>query len=211
MRDSYPLSTSPPQARFASLVLQREVVSHLQRGKPVSLMPARGRNFCRVRLVWLFRAGGVPCVPWGDLGLRSAPATPWAATGSTTRTGSTPPLRCGSGTPSTPDFFPPKLLSHSRQKQVAHATQDQVAFQALGMPALVLVRTDLGLLVLETASDSATARTPPRSIVWTDVPTGALLTKNFNSAGFSTSRATIRCNGSPGRPFVRPRERTAGA
>src|ERR1019366_7265176 len=50
-------------------------------------------------------------------------------------------------------FSPPEFLSHSRQEQVAHANQDQVAFQALVAPALVLVQTDLGLLVFETALD----------------------------------------------------------
>src|ERR1700730_12814904 len=47
-------------------------------------------------------------------------------------------------------FFPPELLSHPRQEQVAHATEDQVAFQPLVTPALVLVQPDLGLLVLKT-------------------------------------------------------------
>ena len=31
-------------------------------------------------------------------------------------------------------IFPPELLSHPRQEQVAHATEDQVAFQALVAP-----------------------------------------------------------------------------
>ena len=38
------------------------------------------------------------------------------------------------------------------------------------------------------------------NILGTGVPAGALLTKNFNSAGFRTSRAMTRCSGSPGRP-----------
>src|SRR3954466_13286665 len=56
-----------------------------------------------------------------------------------------------------PGFFPPKLLPHSRQEQVAHATEDQVAFEPLVTPALVLIQADLGLLVLKTALDP-----PPR-------------------------------------------------
>src|SRR3954465_2948857 len=51
-------------------------------------------------------------------------------------------------------FFPPKLLTHPRQEQGAHATQDQVAFQTLVASALVLVQPDLGLLVLETTLDA---------------------------------------------------------
>src|SRR5690348_12768913 len=45
-----------------------------------------------------------------------------------------------------PGFFPPELLSHPRQEQVAHATEDQVTFQPPVTPALVLVQADLGLL-----------------------------------------------------------------
>jgi hypothetical protein len=50
-------------------------------------------------------------------------------------------------------FFPPKLLAQPRQEQVAHATQDQVAFQTLVAPALVLVQADLALLILKTTLD----------------------------------------------------------
>src|SRR5438270_1461828 len=53
-----------------------------------------------------------------------------------------------------PGFYPPELLPHPRQEQVAHATEDQVAFEPLVAPALVLVQADLGLLVLETALDA---------------------------------------------------------
>ncbi len=54
-------------------------------------------------------------------------------------------------------FFPPELLTNPRQEQVAYATEDQMAFQPLVAPPLVLVQADLGLLVLETALDA-----PPR-------------------------------------------------
>src|ERR1700689_5930967 len=54
-------------------------------------------------------------------------------------------------------FFPPELLSHPRQEQVADATEDQVAFRPLIAPALILVQADLGFLVLETPLDA-----PPR-------------------------------------------------
>ena len=50
-------------------------------------------------------------------------------------------------------FFPPELLTHPRQEQVAHAAQDQVAFQPPVAPTLVLIQADLPLLVLETALD----------------------------------------------------------
>jgi hypothetical protein len=46
-------------------------------------------------------------------------------------------------------FFPPKFLSHSREEQVTHTAQDQVAFQPPVPPSLVLVQPDLTLLVLE--------------------------------------------------------------
>src|SRR6476469_7080056 len=54
-------------------------------------------------------------------------------------------------------FFPPEVLSHSRQEQVAGATQDQVSFQSSVAPTLILVQTDLTFLVLETSLHS-----PPR-------------------------------------------------
>src|SRR4051794_11053025 len=47
-------------------------------------------------------------------------------------------------------FSPPELLSHPRQEQVAHATQDQVTFQSLVPASFILVQPDLALLVLET-------------------------------------------------------------
>src|SRR5512135_1680492 len=54
-------------------------------------------------------------------------------------------------------FFSPELLPHPRQEQVADHAQDQVAFQPLIAPALVLVQSDLALLVLEAALHA-----PPR-------------------------------------------------
>jgi hypothetical protein len=47
-------------------------------------------------------------------------------------------------------ILPPELHSHSSQEQVAHATQDQVAFQPLVTPTFLLVQPDLAHLVLET-------------------------------------------------------------
>ena len=51
-------------------------------------------------------------------------------------------------------FFPPELLPHPRQEQVADAAQNQVAFEPLVAPAFVLVQADLGLLVLKAAFDT---------------------------------------------------------
>src|SRR5437763_3932574 len=48
-----------------------------------------------------------------------------------------------------PGFFPPVLLPHSRQEQVAHAAQDQVASQPPVTPPLILIQSDLALLVFE--------------------------------------------------------------
>src|SRR5260221_10565647 len=50
-----------------------------------------------------------------------------------------------------PGFFPPELLTHPRQEQVAHATEDQVPFEPLVAPALVLIEADFRLLILEAA------------------------------------------------------------
>src|SRR5258708_7425403 len=54
-------------------------------------------------------------------------------------------------------FLPPELLAHPRQEQVAHAAQNQVAFQSLVATALELVQANLGFLVLKT-----TLHAPPR-------------------------------------------------
>src|SRR4051794_16450201 len=45
-------------------------------------------------------------------------------------------------------FSPPELLSHPRQEQVAHATQDQVPSQSLVTTSFILIQPDLRLLIL---------------------------------------------------------------
>src|SRR4051812_23644286 len=48
-------------------------------------------------------------------------------------------------------FFPPEFLPRSRQEQVGHRREDQMAFQPQVAAALVLVQPDLALLVLKAA------------------------------------------------------------
>src|SRR6476619_5274274 len=114
------------------------------------------RNLRRVRLVWPFRAAALR--RWA----RSIPAEVrsssfFGARRLNHQNGIKAAIAVCTWHSVSSGFSPPELLPHPRQEQGTHATQDQVAFQPLVTPALVLVQPDLGLLVLKTAFD-----TPPR-------------------------------------------------
>src|SRR3954462_8130442 len=107
------------------------------------------RNLRRVRLVWLFRAAAFR---------RRARSISAAARSSNCfggrrlshQHGLMAAIAVCTWHSVSPGFFPPDLLPHPRKEQVAHPTEDQVAFQPPVPPPLVLVQPDLGLLVLET-------------------------------------------------------------
>src|SRR5450759_951668 len=98
-------------------------------------MPSE-RNFCRVRLVWLFRAAAFRrCARVISAEVRSSNALGGDRFKHQNGINAATAVWIWHSVNSR--FSPPEFLSHSRQEQVAHATQDQVAFQALVAPALV--------------------------------------------------------------------------
>jgi len=117
-------------------------------------MPA-SRSFRRVLFVWLFLA---------EAFRRLARSISAAVRSSNLLEGRWPSHQYGINAANpvctwhsvSPGFFPPELLSHPREEQIAHATEHQVASQTLVTPALVLVQADLRLLILETAFDPPT-------------------------------------------------------
>src|ERR1700722_10442038 len=108
------------------------------------------RSRRRVRLMWLVRAAALR--RWVRLILA-------AVRSSTSFTGETCHHQKGISAATAvwiwhsvrSGFFPPELLPHPRQEQVADAAQNQVAFQTLVASALVLIQADLAFLVLKTA------------------------------------------------------------
>ncbi len=122
----------------------------------VSVMPS-SRNLRRVRLVWLLRAAAFRFCAHAIF------LAAFASTLSFDRRDLNPQHRtnaaiavCSWQTVSS-GFFPRPFLSHTRQEQVAQATEDQVSLQAQVAPALILVQSDLAFLVLE-----ATFHSPAR-------------------------------------------------
>src|SRR5512135_329737 len=110
-------------------------------------MPS-SRSLCRVRFTWLLRARALRrCA---QVIFRAAVASSF----SRDRREDNPQQRTNAATAVcswqtvSPGVVPPPFLPHSRQEQVAHRRDDQVAFQSPVAAALVLVQPDLALLVL---------------------------------------------------------------
>src|SRR5271165_1082472 len=114
------------------------------------------RNLCRVRLVWLFLAVAFRrCARVISAEVRSSKALGGDRFNHQNGINAATAVWIWHSVSSR--FFPPKFLPHPRQKQITDGTQDQVAFEPLVTPALVLVQADLALLVLKTALNP-----PPR-------------------------------------------------
>src|SRR6516164_1119110 len=114
----------------------------------------RSRSLCRVRLTWHLRASAFRT--WAQVIFLAALASsfsfdwrddnpePWIRAATAVWSWQT----VSSG------FFPRPFLPHPGQEQVAHATEDQVTFQAQVPSPLILIQPDLALLILEAAFDS---------------------------------------------------------
>ena len=175
----------------------RQVDPHRQRGGSVSLM-SRACSRRRVRWVWHRRArafrrwarsisadvrssntcGGLRFNHQNGINAATAVCT-WHSVSSR---------------------FPPRIPAASATGTGSSPNSGSGGVSTLGSVAL---RIDPGRSRTSGPRNSALMRhreNATRSIDCTDIPAGALLTKNFNAVGFSTSRATIRCNGPPGRP-----------
>src|SRR4051794_40328644 len=88
------------------------------------------RNFFRVALVWLFLAAAfLTCVRWISSAVRSNNF--FDGRWSSHQDGISAAIAVCTWHSVNSGFSPPELLSHPRQEQVAHATQDQVPFQPL--------------------------------------------------------------------------------
>ena len=97
------------------------------------------RSFFLVALVWLFlAAASLLCV----LAISSAVRSNSFLDGrcSSHRYGTSAATAVCTWHSVDSGFFPPELLSHPRQEQVAHAAQDQVTFPSLVATTLILVQ-----------------------------------------------------------------------
>src|SRR4051812_44322888 len=111
------------------------------------------RSFFRVALVWLVRAAAfLTCVRPISAAVRSSffSVGRWHSH----QYGIIAAIAVCTWHSVNSGFFPPELLSHPRQEQVAHAAQDQVSFQTPITASFILVQPDLALLVLEATLDS---------------------------------------------------------
>src|ERR1700677_2843628 len=116
------------------------------------------RSFFRVVLVWLFRAAAfLLCVRRISSAVRSNSFADGRSLSH--QLGINAAIAVCTWHSVSSGFFPPELLSHPRQEQVTHATQDQVAFQALVTTPFVLIQPDLRFLILETTLDSPSRET----------------------------------------------------
>src|SRR6202453_3846527 len=122
------------------------------------------RSFFRVVLVWLFRAAAfLLCVRWISSAVRFNSFADGRSLSH--QLGISAAIAVCTWHSVSSGFFPPEFLSHPRQEQVAHATQNQVAFQSLVTTPFVLIQPDLRFLILETTLDSPARETHQQQLL----------------------------------------------
>src|SRR6478736_1618480 len=124
----------------------------------------RARSFCRVVFVWLLRACTRRFCAYRISSAACSRRRLQARTDCHQLQTTAAIALCNWQTVNS-GFFPPQLLMHPRQEQIAHRGQNQVAFQTPITPTFVMVQAQLALLILKAALDAPARESHQQQLV----------------------------------------------